>query len=30
MGVLSILWYVGLTIVSEDILFDSIPSPPWG
>jgi len=24
MGALSILWYVGLTIVSEDILFDSI------
>jgi amino acid transporter len=24
MGVLSIAWYVGLTIVSEDILFDSI------
>jgi amino acid transporter len=24
MGVLSIVWYVGLTIVSEDILFDSI------
>jgi amino acid transporter len=24
MGVLSILWYVGLTIVSEDILFDSL------
>jgi amino acid transporter len=24
MGALSILWYVGLTLVSEDILFDSI------
>ncbi len=24
MGVLSIVWYVGLTLVSEDILFDSI------
>jgi amino acid transporter len=24
MGVLSIVWYVGLTIVSEDILFDSL------
>ncbi|MEY2533726.1 MAG: hypothetical protein QOF29_1636 [bacterium] len=24
MGVLSIAWYVGLTVVSEDILFDSI------
>jgi amino acid transporter len=24
MGVLSILWYVGLTLVSEDILFDSL------
>jgi amino acid transporter len=24
MGVFSILWYVGLTIVSEDILFDSL------
>src|SRR4029078_13672945 len=24
MGVLSIVWYVGLTIVSENILFDSI------
>ena len=24
MGVLSIAWYVGLTIISEDILFDSI------
>jgi amino acid transporter len=24
MGALSILWYVGLTIVSEDILFDSL------
>jgi len=24
MGALSIIWYVGLTIVSEDILFDSI------
>ena len=24
MGVLSIAWYVGLTLVSEDILFDSI------
>jgi amino acid transporter len=24
MGILSIAWYVGLTIVSEDILFDSI------
>ncbi len=24
MGVLSILWYVGLTIISENILFDSI------
>ena len=23
-GVLSIAWYVGLTIISEDILFDSI------
>src|SRR6478609_1921064 len=26
MGVLSVIWYVGLTIVSEDILFDSIAS----
>jgi amino acid transporter len=26
MGVLSIAWYMGLTIVSEDILFDSIAS----
>ncbi len=24
MGVLSIVWYVGLTLVSEDILFDSL------
>ena len=24
MGGLSIVWYVGLTLVSEDILFDSI------
>ena len=24
MGVLSIVWYVGLTIISENILFDSI------
>ena len=24
MGALSIIWYVGLTIVSENILFDSI------
>jgi hypothetical protein len=24
MGALSIVWYVGLTIVSENILFDSI------
>jgi amino acid transporter len=24
MGVLSVVWYVGLTIVSEDILFDSL------
>ena len=24
MGALSIIWYVGLTLVSEDILFDSI------
>src|SRR6185312_10528117 len=24
MGIVSIVWYVGLTIVSEDILFDSI------
>jgi amino acid transporter len=24
MGVLSIVWYVGLTLISEDILFDSI------
>jgi hypothetical protein len=27
MGVLSIVWYVGLTIVSENILFDSIAGP---
>ena len=24
MGDLSVLWYVGLTLVSEDILFDSL------